>query len=81
MPTEIDRLANFILREFPGEPGKYNSESAVDVAIRLLRNKTHNSAAREYADLAKDRAEKAYTDEKRRSPVSLDEDSSDDPTG
>lgn len=31
---EIDRLADFIMREIPGEPSR--SESAVDVAIRLL---------------------------------------------
>lgn len=35
---EIDRLAAFILREYPHEPGRTGiSESAVDVAIRLLR--------------------------------------------
>lgn len=35
--SEIDRLADFILKEFPDEPGKLGeSESAVDVAIRLL---------------------------------------------
>jgi hypothetical protein len=34
---EIDRLADFILREYPHEPGSIgDSESAVDVAIRLL---------------------------------------------
>lgn len=34
---EIAKLANFILEEFPGEPSA--SESAVDVAIRLLRER------------------------------------------
>ena len=34
---EIDRLADFIMREIPGEPSR--SESAVDVAIRLLSEK------------------------------------------
>ena len=33
---EIDRLATFILEEFHNEPGKHESESVVDVAIRLL---------------------------------------------
>ena len=39
---EIDRLANFLLKEYPDEPGKGNpvhGESAVDVAIRLLTKK------------------------------------------
>ena len=37
---EIDRLAEFILKEYPEEPGsKGTSESAVDVAIRLLSEK------------------------------------------
>ena len=36
--NEIDRLAAYILKEWPDEPGKDGeSESAVDVAIRLLR--------------------------------------------
>lgn len=35
--SEIDRLATYILNNFPGEPGSVGcSESAVDVAIRLL---------------------------------------------
>lgn len=35
---EIERLANYILAEFPDEPGSIGkSESAVDVAIRLLK--------------------------------------------
>ena len=34
---EIAKLANFILEEFPGEPSA--NESAVDVAIRLLRER------------------------------------------
>lgn len=34
--NEIKRLAAFIQREYPHEPGRYTSESAVDVAIRLL---------------------------------------------
>jgi hypothetical protein len=33
---EIDRLAEFLLKNFPGESGRETSESAVDVAIRLL---------------------------------------------
>lgn len=34
---EIERLADFILKEYPNEPGRAGtSESAVDVAIRLL---------------------------------------------
>lgn len=41
---EIERLAAFLLREYPGEPGKHTSESAVDVAIRLL-NKTEEAVA------------------------------------
>lgn len=32
---QIDRLATFIIEQIPGEPSV--SESAVDVAIRLLR--------------------------------------------
>lgn len=36
--SEIGRLAAFIQREYPHEPGRYTSESAVDVAIRLLTN-------------------------------------------
>jgi len=36
---ETGRLAKFILKEFPKEPGKHTSESAVDVAIRLLKKK------------------------------------------
>lgn len=35
--NEIDRLAAFILANYPSEPGRMGeSESAVDVAIRLL---------------------------------------------
>jgi hypothetical protein len=34
-PEGIDKLARFILEEFPGEPSR--SESAVDCAIRLIR--------------------------------------------
>ena len=35
--AEIDRLAKYILRVCPNEPGKDGeSESAVDVAIRLI---------------------------------------------
>ena len=35
--SEIDRLAKFIMKEYPDEPGSTGeSESAVDVAIRLL---------------------------------------------
>lgn len=41
---EIERLAAFLLREYPGEPGKHTSESAVDVAIRLL-SKTEEAVA------------------------------------
>ncbi|MEC0328696.1 hypothetical protein P4H42_03545 [Paenibacillus macerans] len=41
---EIERLAAFLLREYPGEPGKHTSESAVDVAIRLL-SKTEEAGA------------------------------------
>lgn len=37
MNGEIDRLANFLMKRFPREPGRTGvSESAVDVAIRLL---------------------------------------------
>jgi hypothetical protein len=34
---QIQRLANFIMHEIPGEPSQ--SEGAVDTAIRLLREK------------------------------------------
>jgi hypothetical protein len=35
---EIDRLANYILAEYQYEPGRTGTtESAVDVAIRLLK--------------------------------------------
>ena len=34
---QIDQLANFILKEFPNEPGKETSEGAVECAIRLLK--------------------------------------------
>lgn len=34
--TEIDRLAEWILEHCPEEIGKETSESAVDVAIRLM---------------------------------------------
>ena len=38
--SEIDRLADFLLKNYPDEPGKTGvSESAVDVAIRLLTEK------------------------------------------
>lgn len=38
--TEIDKLATFIMEKCPDEPGKTGrSESAVDVAIRLLQKK------------------------------------------
>lgn len=33
--AQVDKLANFIMAEIPGEPSK--SEGAVDCAIRLLR--------------------------------------------
>lgn len=37
---EIDRLADFILANYPDEPGSNGtSESAVDVAIRLLEGR------------------------------------------
>jgi hypothetical protein len=35
--SQIDRLANFIMREIDGEPSR--SEGAVDCAIRLLRDR------------------------------------------
>ena len=35
---EIQKLATYILEYFPDEPGKETSESAVEVAIRLLDN-------------------------------------------
>jgi len=37
--SEIDRLADFILKNYPYEIGKETSESAVDVAIRLLKSR------------------------------------------
>jgi len=38
--SEIDRLADFLLKNYPSEPGRTGvSESAVDVAIRLLSKK------------------------------------------
>lgn len=38
--NEIDKLATFILLEFPDELGRTGeSESAVDVSIRLLKQK------------------------------------------
>ncbi len=37
---DIERLAKFILKEYPHEPGsKGKDETAVDVAIRLLSEK------------------------------------------
>lgn len=33
---QIDALAEFICREFPDEPGKFGSESAVECAIRVM---------------------------------------------
>jgi len=38
VPREVEKLANFIAQVFPDEPGRCgDSESAVDVAIRLLK--------------------------------------------
>lgn len=38
--SETERLAKFLIEEYPDEPGKDGvSESAVDVAIRLLQKK------------------------------------------
>ena len=34
---EIDKLTEYILKEYPDEPGKPGGESAVDCAIRLLK--------------------------------------------
>lgn len=39
VPREVEKLANFIAQVFPNEPGRSgDSESAVDVAIRLLKH-------------------------------------------
>lgn len=39
VPREVEKLANFIAQVFPDEPGRCgDSESAVDVAIRLLKS-------------------------------------------
>lgn len=38
-PSEMDRLAQFILKNYQSEIGTETSESAVDVAIRLLTPK------------------------------------------
>lgn len=37
LEAQIDRLARFIMEDFPGEPSR--SEGAVDCAIRLLKEK------------------------------------------
>ena len=44
--SEIDRLAKFIMEEFPDQPGSTGvTESAVDVAIRMLQDvKNHMTA-------------------------------------
>jgi hypothetical protein len=35
---ELEKLGDFILQEFPHEPGRHgDNEGAVDVALRLLR--------------------------------------------
>lgn len=42
--NEIERLASFILKEYPNEPGKgggSGGESAVDVAIRIMSRVKH----------------------------------------
>ena len=42
---EIDRLAKFILQEYPDEPGSRDkSENVVDVAIRLLQERKNEGA-------------------------------------
>lgn len=40
METEIEKLANFIMNEVDGEPSK--SESAVDCAIRIIKQDLSN---------------------------------------
>jgi hypothetical protein len=37
LQNQINQLANLIIVEFPDEIGKYTSESAVECAIRLLK--------------------------------------------
>ena len=37
LESQVDRLAKYIIAEFPGEPSK--SEGAIDCAIRLLEPK------------------------------------------
>lgn len=44
---EIDKLAGFIMTNYSNEPGKETSESAVDVAIRLLSQPQSNTEAAE----------------------------------
>lgn len=59
LDTQIERLANYIMAEVPGEPSR--SEGAVDTAIRVMaRLAALEAAARdhaetcEYADLVRD---------------------------
>lgn len=50
--AEIKRLADFILEEFPNEPGAVGtSESAVDVAIRLLKATKNPASFPRFAEL------------------------------
>lgn len=49
LSNEIDKLASFILTEYPNEPGITGvSESAVDVAIRLLKVKEETPCQQEH---------------------------------
>lgn len=59
--TQIDELANFIMREIPGEPSR--SEGAVDVAIRLLRNSPHHKDAKASAATSLQEAEGRKADQ------------------
>ena len=34
---QIEKLANFILKEYPDEPGRYGTEGAIECAIRILK--------------------------------------------
>lgn len=37
---QIEKLANFILREYPDEPGRYETEGAIECAIRILKERS-----------------------------------------
>lgn len=37
--TQIEQLANFILNEYPYEPGRYEFEGVIQCAIRLLNER------------------------------------------